>query len=107
MAEDCTVVRFSRDPSLATIDNLKQQNDASDKFTENGQHFGAFYAICIGLSIITYVLDLVLACILLYFYSVNGHGFYFALTLTFVVLPALFMTTVSLRWSPGTSDRSL
>ncbi|KAJ8934521.1 hypothetical protein NQ314_013304 [Rhamnusium bicolor] len=96
MAEDCTVVRFSRDPSLARIENLKQ-NDSPDKFSDSGR-FGVFYVVCIALSIITYVLDLVLSCILLYFYSVNGHGLYFALTLTFIILPALLMTTVSLRW---------
>ncbi|XP_018573910.1 XK-related protein 6 [Anoplophora glabripennis] len=98
MAEECTVVRFSRDPSLARIESLKQQNDSPDKFSDSTQKFGMFYAVCIALSIITYVLDLVLACILLYFYSVNGHGLYFALTLTFVIIPALFMTTISLRW---------
>ncbi|CAH1117179.1 unnamed protein product [Phaedon cochleariae] len=96
MAENCTVVRFSREPSLAKIENLKQ-NENPEKFSECGR-FSIFYAICIALSIITYVLDLVLACILLYFYSVNGHGVYFALTLTFVIIPALIMTTVSFRW---------
>ncbi|CAG9859968.1 unnamed protein product [Phyllotreta striolata] len=96
MAEECTVVRFSRDSSLAKIENLKQ-GDSPDKFSECAR-FGAFYVICIALSIITYVLDLALACILLYFYSINGYGVYFALTLTFLILPALVMTTVSLRW---------
>lgn len=97
MAEECQVVRFSRETSLAKIENLKQNVESPDKFTESG-HFGLFYAICIGLSIITYVLDLVLACFLLYFYSVNGNGVYFALTLTFLIIPALIMSTVSLRW---------
>ncbi|KAF5274141.1 hypothetical protein FQR65_LT04539 [Abscondita terminalis] len=97
MAETCTVVRFSKDPSLVRIDNLKQ-NDSSDKLSEMSQSFGAFYMICISLSIITYVLDLVLACILLHFYSVKGYGLYFALTLTFILVPALIMTAVSMRW---------
>lgn len=97
MAEECQVVRFSREPSLAKIENLKQNVESPDKFTENG-HFGFFYVICIGLSIVTYILDLVLACFLLYFYSVNGNGVYFALTLTFLIIPALIMSTVSLRW---------
>ncbi|KAJ8925366.1 hypothetical protein NQ315_009196 [Exocentrus adspersus] len=107
MAEDCTVVRFSRDPSLARIESLKQQNDCTDKFSDSTQKFGMFYAVCIALSIITYVLDLVLACILLYFYSVNGQGVYFTLTLTFVVISALFMTTVSLRWYIVDHDESV
>ncbi|XP_056639007.1 XK-related protein 6-like [Diorhabda sublineata] len=96
MAEDCTVVRFSRDSSLAKIENLKQ-GENPDKFSECGR-FGAFYVVCIALSIITYVLDLVLACILLYFYSINGYGLYFALTLTFFIIPAIIMTTISFRW---------
>ncbi|KAG5884623.1 hypothetical protein JTB14_023818 [Gonioctena quinquepunctata] len=96
MADDCTVVRFSREPSLAKIENLKQ-GENPDKFADCGR-FGVFYSICIALSIITYVLDLVLACILLYFYSINGYGLYFALTLTFVIIPALFMTAFSFRW---------
>lgn len=97
MAEECTVVRFTSEPSLANIENLKQQGDSPDKFSDNGR-FGLLSAVCIALSILTYVLDLTLACILLYFYSVKGYGLYFALTLTFVIFPALFMTTVSLRW---------
>lgn len=101
MAEECPVVRFSRDPSSsARIETLKHQvsYDGPDKFAENVQHFGLFYVICIALSIITYICDLVLACILLYFYYANGNGLHFALTLTFVLVPALFVTTVSLRW---------
>lgn len=92
------MVRFSAEPSTVRIENLKQQNDSTDKITESNQTFGVFYVICIALSIITYVLDLVLACILLYFYSIHGQGVYFGLTLTFVLVPALFMTAFSLRW---------
>nr|XP_023015507.1 XK-related protein 6-like [Leptinotarsa decemlineata] len=96
MADDCTVVRFSREPSLAKIENLKP-SDNVDKFTDSG-HFDVFYVVCIALSIITYVLDIVLACFLLYFYFISGHGLYFALTLTFLIIPAFFMTTFSFRW---------
>ncbi|CAH1365888.1 hypothetical protein MTP99_002172 [Tenebrio molitor] len=99
MAEDYpVVVHFSRDPSLANIENIKPQVESPDKFSETAQNFDVFYVICIALSIITYVLDLVLACVLLYYYSVYGYGLYFALTLTFILVPALFVTTVSLRW---------
>ncbi|VEN51923.1 unnamed protein product [Callosobruchus maculatus] len=97
MAEDCTVVRFSRDPSQVRIETLKHQGESPDKFSDIAR-FGPFYVFCIGLSITTYVLDLVLAIILLYFYTVHGYGLYFALTLTFMVIPALFMSTISLRW---------
>lgn len=100
MAEECgtcTVVRFSRDPSSAKIETLKHV-DSPDKFTELGSSFGVFYVICVALSIITYVADLVLTCFLLYFYSVQGHGVYFALTLTFLVVPVLFTTAFNFRW---------
>lgn len=96
MAEECTVVRFTRDPSNARIETLK--NDSPDKFQDQNATFGVFYVICIAFSIITYILDIVLACVLLYFYSVEGQGVNFALTLTFVLVPALFMSTFSLRW---------
>lgn len=95
--EDCAVVRFSRDPSSAKIENFKQV-DSPDKLTDTNQTFGAFYVICIALSIITYALDLALACLLLYFYTIGGHGLYFALTLTFVILPAIVMTAFNFRW---------
>ena len=97
MAEECTVVRFSRDNSSARIENLKP-NESPDKITESNQNFGAFYVICIALSIITYVVDIVFACLLLYFYCLHGYGVRLALTLTFVLVPALFMTAFSLRW---------
>lgn len=97
MAEDCTVVRFTRDPSTARIERIKQ-SEFSEKLPEGTQHFGLFYIICVTISIITYLLDLALACALLYFYIYNKHGVYFALTLTFLLVPAIFMTTFSLRW---------
>ncbi|XP_049817697.1 XK-related protein 6 [Aethina tumida] len=97
MAEDCTVVKFSRDPSLARIENLKQ-TDNVDKFAENEHNFGVFYVTCIALSIITYVLDIALACILLYVYYVNQYRVDFALTVSFMLLSALFTTAISLRW---------
>lgn len=96
MADECTVVRFTRDSSTARIETLK--NDSPDKLTDTNFYFGAFYVICVALSIITYVLDLVLAGVLLYFYSVQKEGVFFALTLAFVLIPALLMTAFSLRW---------
>ncbi|KAL3288720.1 hypothetical protein HHI36_003155 [Cryptolaemus montrouzieri] len=97
MSESFTVVRFSRDSSLAKIESLKYC-DAPDKVCENVHTFGIFYVICIALSIITYIVDLILACLLLYYYSINGYGLYFAITLTFTLVPAILMTTISLRW---------
>lgn len=100
MMVDCPVVRFTRDQSMAQIENLKQTVvESPDKFTDTAIYsFDAFYIVCIALSIITYVLDIILASILLYYYYVNGCGLYFALTLTFVLLPAICTTTISLRW---------
>lgn len=98
MADDCTVVRFSsNDPSTARIETLKT-NENGDKVTEQNLEFGFFYVVCILLSVVTYVVDYVFACWLLYYYYLNNEGLYFALTLTFVVLPALLMTAFSMRW---------
>ncbi|XP_030751021.1 XK-related protein 6-like [Sitophilus oryzae] len=97
MAEQCPVVQFSRESSLARIDNIKS-NDAGGRLSENNHHFGPFYMLCIVLSILTYVTDLLLTISLLYFYSTQGYGLYFALTLTFLLLPAVCMSTISLRW---------
>lgn len=97
MSEICTVVHFSRESSLTRIDTIKP-NEAPGKISENSHNFGSFYICCIVLSILTYLADLALAVTLLYFYSSQGYGLYFALTLSFVLLPAICMTTVSLRW---------
>ncbi|XP_050305903.1 XK-related protein 6-like [Anthonomus grandis grandis] len=97
MAETCTVVHFSREPSLARIDTIKTL-DPPSKIAETNQHFGAFYVSCIVLSIVTYITDLALTITLLYFYSSQGYGVYFALTLSFLLLPAICMSTISLRW---------
>lgn len=98
MADDCTVVRFSNESHSARIETLKT-GDNGDKMSDYSAEFGVFYVICISLSIITYALDYILACWLLYYYSINGQGVYLALTLTFVVLPAILMTAFSMRWS--------
>lgn len=97
MADDCTVVRFSNESHSARIESLKS-NDNGDKMSDSVPEFGLFYVLCISLSIVTYVLDYILACWLLYYYSVNGQGLYLALTLTFIVLPAIMMTAFSMRW---------
>lgn len=97
MSEICTVVHFSRESSLTRIDTIKP-NEAPGKISENSHNFGSFYVCCIVLSILTYLADLALAVTLLYFYSSQGYGLYFALTLSFVLMPAICMTTVSLRW---------
>lgn len=98
MADDCTVVRFStNDPSTARIETLKT-NENGDKIIDQSLEFGVFYVICIILSICTYVLDYIFACSLLYYYSITGQGLYLALTLTFMVLPAIIVTAFSMRW---------
>lgn len=98
MSEDCTVVRFSREPSSARIENLKQTDIGNCYPEKNYSEFGAFYVTCVLFSVITYIADLVLVCVLLYFYSVDGHGVYFALTLSFLLVPALLMTAFNFRW---------
>lgn len=98
MAEDCTVVRFSREQSQARIERFKQNDlNSTDKYVECIQNFGIFYAFCVSISIITYILDIAF-CSLLLCYYIHTNGVYFSLTLTFMILPALFTTTFSLRW---------
>lgn len=96
MSEDCTVVRFSREPSSARIENLKPTDSGYPE--KNHVDFGGFYVTCVLFSVITYIADLVLVCVLLYFYSIDGHGVYFALTLSFLIVPALLMTAFNFRW---------
>lgn len=97
MSEDCTVVRFSREPSSARIETLKQTDGGYPE--KHCTDFSGFYVTCVLISVITYIADLVLVCVLLYFYAINSDDhLYFALTLSFLLLPALLMTAFNFRW---------
>ncbi|XP_049763280.1 XK-related protein 7-like [Schistocerca cancellata] len=100
MAE-CVVVKFGGDRGVCYGDdgnsNLQDEMHNSTSY----QTFGIYHAVCIALSIVTYVVDVVLHCWLAYFYLTQGHGAYFAyfgLTVTFLVVPALISTAFSMRW---------
>ncbi|XP_034230394.1 XK-related protein 4-like [Thrips palmi] len=60
--------------------------------------FGFYYLTCHLLSISTYLIDHGFSCWLAYQYHTQGQETYFALTITFVVMPALISTGFSMRW---------
>lgn len=64
----------------------------------SGQKFGFYYLTCHLLSIATYLVDHCFSCWLAYQYHVQGQETYFALTITFLILPALISTGFSMRW---------
>jgi hypothetical protein len=63
-----------------------------------------FDFLCTLISIVTYVADLVMDCIVAYYFyhlAVDHgiyHYWYFGLTTFFIVIPALTMTGFSFRW---------
>lgn len=66
--------------------------------------YNNFDLLCTIISILTYLFDLVMDCVVaIYFYHLGvSHGiyhyWYFGLTITFVLIPSLTMTGFSLRW---------
>lgn len=60
--------------------------------------FGFYYLTCHLLSILTYLIDHGFSCWLAYQYHTQGQETYFALTITFVIMPALISTGFSMRW---------
>jgi len=69
-----------------------------------------FDFMCTSISIITYLVDLVMDCVVAYYFyhlsSAHGihHYWYFGLTILFIVLPCLTMTGFSFRWYLMDSD---
>ena len=63
-----------------------------------------FDLLCTFISIVTYVVDLVMDCIVAYYFyhlAVDHgiyHYWYFGLTTFFIIMPALTMTGFSFRW---------
>ena len=66
--------------------------------------YNYFDFFCTFLSILTYVVDVVMDCVVAYYFyhlAVDHgiyHYWYFSLTLVFIVLPSLTMTGFSFRW---------
>jgi hypothetical protein len=97
MAE-CVVVKFSSDSVRIRNDDLSNNVSDEGHFQTSGSVFGVYHIICLLLSITTFVLDVGFDSWLAYFYYRQGQGTYFALTVTFLIFPALITTAFSLRW---------
>jgi hypothetical protein len=97
MAE-CVVVNFSTDSVRIRTEDIS--NNVSDEvhIQPGGSVFGVYHIICVLLSITTFVLDVGFDSWLAYLYYRQGQGVYFALTVTFIIFPALITTAFSLRW---------
>jgi len=85
--------------------------DMVDALPEN-LRYNWFDLLCTLISIVTYMVDLVMDCVVAYYFyhlAVNHgiyHYWYFGLTTFFVVLPSLTMTGFSFRWYLMDSDHS-
>jgi len=92
------VVKFASDS--VRVRTQEVGNNVSDEghIQTTGSEFGVYHIICLLLSITTFVLDVGFDSWLAYFYYRQGQGAYFALTLTFLIFPALITTAFSLRW---------
>jgi len=72
--------------------------------------YNCFDFMCTSISIITYLVDLVMDCVVAYYFyhlsSAHGihHYWYFGLTILFIILPSLTMTGFSFRWYLMDSD---
>eukprot|EP00088_Acartia_fossae_P004312 TRINITY_DN11844_c0_g1_i5.p1 TRINITY_DN11844_c0_g1~~TRINITY_DN11844_c0_g1_i5.p1 ORF type:complete len:588 (-),score=83.91 TRINITY_DN11844_c0_g1_i5:364-2127(-) len=97
-----------RTPFLALEPTLEDEVDA---LPEN-LRYNWFDLLCTLISIVTYIVDLVMDCIVAYYFyhlAVNHgiyHYWYFGLTTFFIVFPCLTMTGFSFRWYVMDSDHS-
>jgi len=72
--------------------------------------YNSFDFLCTFISVVTYVLDVVMDCIVAYYFyhlAVDHgiyHYWYFGLTIFFIVMPSLTMTGFSFRWYLMDSD---
>ena len=89
--------------------NKKNSVDETDALPE-GLRYNCFDFFCTFISITTYIVDVVMDCIVAYYFyhlAVDHgiyHYWYFSLTLVFIVLPSLTMTGFSFRWYLMDSD---
>ena len=97
MAE-CVVVKFSNDSVRTRTDDLSNNVSEDCHIQAHNCDFGLYHVICLLLSITTFALDVGFDCWLAYFYYREGQGAYFALTVTFLIFPAIITTAFSLRW---------
>ncbi|PNF23341.1 hypothetical protein B7P43_G15081 [Cryptotermes secundus] len=97
MAE-CVVVKFSSDSVRVGTDDLSNNVCDEGHSQVAGSVFGLYHIICLLISITTFILDIGFDSWLAYIYYCQGQGSYFALTVTFLIFPALITTAFSLRW---------
>ena len=89
--------------------NGKLEIDETDALPES-LRYNVFDLLCTLISILTYVVDIVMDCVVAYYFyhlAVDHgiyHYWYFSLTLVFIVLPSLTMTGFSFRWYLMDSD---
>lgn len=100
--------------TLSVLGNGKElQNDVQDRSKiaidetdalPEGLRYNWFDLLCTMISILTYVLDVVMDCVVAYYFyhlAVDHgiyHYWYFGLTIFFIVMPSLTMTGFSFRW---------
>ncbi|XP_026281255.1 XK-related protein 7 [Frankliniella occidentalis] len=82
----------------AKIDEIGVRHSEENGKMASSLKFGFYYITCHLLSIVTYLVDHSFSCWLAYQYHVQEQETYFALTVTFIVLPALISTGISMRW---------
>lgn len=92
------MVKFSSDSVRVRTEEVGNNVSDESHIQTTGSVFGVYHIICLLLSITTFALDVGFDSWLAYFYYRQGQGAYFALTLTFLIFPALITTAFSLRW---------
>ena len=87
----------------------KTSIDETDALPES-LRYNWFDLMCTLISVLTYLADLVMDCVIAYYFyhlsSAHGihHYWYFGLTVFFIVMPSLTMTGFSFRWYLMDSD---
>ncbi|XP_075230994.1 XK-related protein 7-like [Lycorma delicatula] len=90
------VVKFSAEEMQSRIEGVQHRTDETE---ENGSpDFNICYILCLVCSVITYMIDVVVHCWLVYLYHLYAQLTNFVLTVVFIILPALVTTAFSLRW---------
>jgi len=102
-AAEVTLAVHGNGKELQTDDKSKIAIDETDALPES-LRYNWFDLLCTMISIVTYVLDVVMDCIVAYYFyhlAVDHgiyHFWYFGLTIFFILMPSLTMTGFSFRW---------
>jgi len=93
----------------AELDKTKISIDETDALPPT-LRYNALDFLCTVISVVTYILDVVMDCVVAYYFyhlAVDHgiyHYWYFGLTVFFIVMPSLTMTGFSFRWYLMDSD---